>query len=120
MTAPVLELLQSWSKAVEAKDLESAMALWVDDGILAGSGEEELGVDTGVRAFVEAVFGTDLVIAWTWQDPVVRGAGDVAWFYSEATLHVQGMKDRPYRASGVVRRVDGDWRLAMWHGSSPE
>ena len=120
MTAPVLELLQAWSKAVEAKDLEAALALWTDDGILAGSGEEELGVDGGVRAFVKAVFGTELVIGWSWQEPVVRGEGAIAWFYADATLHVQGMKDRPYRASGVVRLVDGSWRFAMWCGASPE
>ena len=120
MSAPVLELLQALSKAVEAKDLDAAMSLWTDDGILAGSGEEELGVDGGVRDFLRAVFGTELVIGWSWQEPVVRGEGSIAWFYADGTLHVQGMKDRPYRASGVVRLVDGGWRFAMWCGATPD
>jgi ketosteroid isomerase-like protein len=83
-------------------------------------GEDELGVDEGVGVFLQAVFNTDLVIGWTWEQPLVRGTGDVAWFYAEATLHVEGMKDRPYRASGVVRRHDDGWRFAMWCGASPE
>ena len=120
MTAPVRELLENWTKAVEAKDLEGALALWTDDQrILSGSSEGELAVDGTMPVFLWAVFSTDHVVGWSWEELVVRGSGDVAWFYADAVLHVEGMKDRPYRASGVVRRVDGEWRLAMWCGAEP-
>ena len=119
MIAQVRELLESWTKAVEAKDLEGALALWTHERILAGSSEGELAVDQGVDAFLRAVFATEHVVGWSWEEPVVRGTGDVAWFYADAVLHVEGMKDRPYRASGVLRRVDGEWRLAMWCGAEP-
>jgi ketosteroid isomerase-like protein len=119
VTAPVRDLLEAWTRAIHAKDLEGALALWTDDRILSGSSEGELAVDAGVEAFLSAVFGTDLVLGWSWEEPVVRAFGDVAWFYADATLHVEGMKDMPYRASGVVRLVDGEWRFAMWAGAEP-
>jgi ketosteroid isomerase-like protein len=119
VTAPVRELLEAWTKAVHAKDLQAVLDLWTDERILSGSSEGELAVDADVADFLRAVLGSEHVVAWSWQEPIVRGTGDVAWFYADATLHVEGMKDRPYRASGVVRRVDGEWRLAMWSGAEP-
>jgi ketosteroid isomerase-like protein len=119
VTAPVRELLEAWAKAIEAKDLEGALALWSEDRILAGSSEGELALDDGVDAFLGAVLASEHVLGWSWEEPVVRGDEDIAWFYADAVLHVAGMKDRPYRASGVVRRVASEWRLSMWCGSEP-
>jgi ketosteroid isomerase-like protein len=116
---PVRELLEAWSKAIAARDLEGALALWSKDRILAGSSEGELVLDEGVDAFLSAVFASEHTLGWSWEEPVVRADGDIAWFYADAVLHVQGMKDRPYRASGVVRRVEGEWRLSMWCGAEP-
>jgi ketosteroid isomerase-like protein len=116
---PVRELLEAWTRAIHDKDVDAALALWTDDRILSGSSQGELAVDEGVEAFLRVVLGSELVLGWSWEEPLVRAAGDVAWFYADATLHVEGMKDLPYRASGVVRRVDGQWRLAMWCGAEP-
>lgn len=119
MNPPVRELVDAWTKAVENRDLEAALALWTDDGLFAGSSEDEVARGHGIRVYLAAVFSTDHVLTWDWEEPVVHEEGDLAWFFVPGRLLVDGTKPRPYRATGVARLVRGEWLLAMWSGSEP-
>ena len=119
MSAPVNELLEAWGKAVAARDLEALMDLWTEDAIFAGASEEELKIGPQVREWFGTVMATDHTVELTWEDPIVRTEGDLAWFFVEATVTVDGIKPRPYRISGVLRRQLGAWRFAMWTGAEP-
>jgi hypothetical protein len=115
----VLELLNALSSAVEAQDLESAASLFWQEAILSGSSEEELAVDAGVPDFLRALFSLGVSLRWDWEEPVVRAYGEVAWFYCDAVLQVTGTKPMPYRSTGVIREVAGEWRFGMWNGAEP-
>ena len=120
MTGGVLsELLHAWSKAVEARDLEALMDLWTEDAVFAGASEEELQVGPGIREWFGTVLATDHTVEMTWEEPILRQEGDLAWYVVAASLTVDGTKPRPYRISGMLRREQGVWRFAMWHGSEP-
>jgi ketosteroid isomerase-like protein len=119
VTAPVREMLEAWSKAVEARDLEALMELWADDAIFAGASEEELKLGPQIREWFGAVMATDHTVEMAWQDPVVRSEGELSWFLVEATVTVDRTKPRPYRICGVVRQEHGQWRFALWNGAEP-
>ncbi len=112
-------LLSALSDAVFAKDLEAGSVLFWPEAILSGSSEDELAVDDRIPGFLQQVFGIGVDIRWEWDEPVVRRHGDVAWFYCEGTLHVTNIKPMPYRATGVVREVAGEWRFGQWSGAEP-
>ncbi|MGZ6826150.1 MAG: nuclear transport factor 2 family protein [Mycobacteriales bacterium] len=113
------DLLEALSDAVERRDLVATLALWADDGVLAGAAEGELALGPAIREFLELAYGMDLTMRWDWEPPVVRREGDLAWFFVEGRVFVDGTKPRPYRASGVLRRLEEGWRFALWHGSEP-
>ena len=117
--AALSDLLDAWSKAVTARDLEALMDLWTEDAIFAGASEEELKVGPQVREWFGAVLATDHTVEMTWEEPIVRTHGDLAWFMVRATAMVDSTKPRPYRIAGVLRRELGVWRFAMWSGAEP-
>lgn len=119
MHPPVLELLDRLSSAMHAQDLEAAVALWTDDAILAGTDQDELAVDDGIREFLVTLMSVGVRFRWEWQEPLVRRDGSIAWFYAEGTLFVEDVKPAVFRCSGVVREQHGQWRLALWHGAQP-
>ena len=116
---PVRALLAALSDAVSGKDLEAATRLFWDEAIVSGSSEDELAVDDQLPAFLQGVFSLGVDLRWDWEEPVVRQHGDVAWFYCEGTLNPSNVKPMPYRATGVVRVVDGEWRFGQWSGAEP-
>ena len=120
MTSDFLsELLHDWSKAVAARDLEALMDLWTEDAVFAGASEEELKVGPAIREWFGTVLATDHTVEMTWEQPILRVEGDVAWFMVEAAVTIDGTKPRPYRISGVLRRTSGVWRFEMWNGAEP-
>lgn len=119
MLPPVPELLDALSDAVERRDLDATLALWADDGVLAGASEGELAVGGAIAGFLALALDTVLAMRWEWEAPVVRCEGDLAWFFVEGKVFVDDTKPRPYRASGVLRRSAEGWRFVLWHGAEP-
>ena len=119
MHPPVLDLLERLSSAIHRQDLEAAVALWTDDAILAGTDQDDLAVDDGIRDFLSMTMNLGVRFRWEWQEPLVRQDGPMAWFYADGEMFVEDVKPAAYRCSGVIREQQGTWRLALWHGAQP-
>ena len=119
MHPPVADLLAQLSSAIHDQDLMAGTALFCEDAILAGTDEDELAVGEQIPDLLAMTMSLGVRLRWEWQEPVVRQAGPLAWFYAEGELFVEGTKPRPYRCSGVAREESGTWRLALWHGAQP-
>lgn len=119
MHPPVRELLDELSRSIAAHDLAASVALFTEDAIVAGTGEDELGEGSTIPAFFEMTFALGVSLTWTWQEPMVRREGDLAWYYVDGSMQIDGTKPRPYRSSGVLKRRADGWRFALWHGAEP-
>ncbi len=106
---------------MQAQEIDRVLRIVTDDALVIGSERDEMGFGkAGVRTFIEGVFDRYPPIHWEWDLIESRDAGSHAWFFVEGRVHY-GTEESPYRASGVcVRDEVGEWRLAMFHGSSPE
>ena len=79
-------------------------------------GREEL------TAFFEGLYGLSVTLAFSWRAVNVEVRGDVAWLYAEGDFLLRGDAGetrKPYRASGVLELIAGQWRWRMFHGSQP-
>lgn len=119
MNPPVADLLERLSSAIHDQDLAAGTDLWCEDAVLAGTDEDELAVGSEIPDFLKMTMSLGVRLRWEWQEPIVRQAGPLAWFYAEGQLCVEDTKPRPYRCSGVAREEQGRWRLALWHGAQP-
>ena len=119
------DMLRRIAGYVERRDLDAALALFREDGVLIGSEAWEWA--EGVAAIKEhlaLLFARPQTYTWTDWDPLITGsAGDVIWFISPATLVERDGADQrefPYRLSGVLERVaTGPWLLRLFNGSEP-
>ncbi len=116
----VRAVLDAFSDAVQSKDIEKVLRVVTNDAIVVGSELGEMGIGSGVRDFIQRVFDRYPPIHWEWDLVETRADGGHAWFFVEGHVHY-GDERVPYRASGVCRRDElGEWKLAMFHGSTPE
>ena len=99
------------------RDVDGAVALFHDDGVLFGSGREENAVGRDeLRAFFSRLFERPGTYGWSEWDPLLTGgSGSIVWFVAPATLVVRDDSNNdesfPYRVSGVLERAgDGQWR----------
>ena len=112
-------MLERFAHAVTTKDIDAVLAIMTEDGMIIGSDPEEKGFGPGMRPFLEHVFGALPPIVWEWDTWETREEETHAWFLVEGRVKLDE-EVAPYRASGVCREVgDGEWRLAMFHGTSP-
>jgi len=99
------------------RDVDGAVALFHDDGVLFGSEREENAVGRDeLRAFFARLFEWPGTYGWSEWDPLLTGgSGSIVWFVAPATLVVRDDSNNdesfPYRVSGVLERAgDGQWR----------
>jgi ketosteroid isomerase-like protein len=100
--------------------VKAVLDVVTEDVVVVGSdpGESAFG-RSALPAFLQHIFSTLPPIEWKWEHWETRGEGDHAWFFVEGIVGLGG-EIQAYRASGVCRRDElGEWRLAMFHGSSP-
>jgi uncharacterized protein (TIGR02246 family) len=117
------DVLTAKVAGLRAHDADAVVAAFEPDALLFGSGggESARGHD-GIRALVQGLFDQGYTLGWTWEHLHEAGEGDVVWFVGPAVLRIENdgaVEERPYRLSGVLRRLDGTWRIAMFNGSEP-
>lgn len=108
------------------RDVDGAVALFHDDGVLFGSEQEENAVGKDeLRAFFSRLFERPGTYGWSEWDPLLTGGTDsIVWFVAPATLVVREDSNTdqsfPYRVSGVLERAGGDrWLFRLFNGSEP-
>ena len=52
-------------------------------------------------------------------DPVTGAEGDVGWYAARGVFVLQDEREIGFRATGVCRREDGEWRILQSHTSIP-
>ncbi|MDQ3940895.1 MAG: nuclear transport factor 2 family protein [Actinomycetota bacterium] len=117
----VRAVLDAFSNAVHSKDVDRVLRVVTNDALVIGSERGEMGFGNhGVKDFIQRVFERYPPIHWEWDLVEARADGSHAWFFVEGNV-LYGDERQRYRASGVCRRDDlGEWKLAMFHGSTPE
>ena len=117
----VRAVLDAFSDALHSQNVDRVMRVLTDDAVVVGSEAGEMGFGReGVRDFIARVIERYPPIHWEWDLVETRADGGHAWFFVEGHVHY-GDTRSPYRASGVcVRDELGEWKLAMFHGSSPD
>lgn len=112
--------------AFQRHDLESALNLCTEDVVFLGSGggEEAVGRDAIRPMFAALASVVEDPFEWslTWSSVDVDVLGDVALVlaWGTAKLVTAHRNDTfSYRLTGVLVRVEDDWRWRVYHGSEP-
>lgn len=121
-------LLENYIIANENQDLELIEAIWApdDDIVLYGTDSDERVVGwANIRSGIKEQFGfiSDTYISASNQFIKLNCTGNTAWFaetlnynymYKGVAHSYEGM-----RFTGVVAKMDGEWRLVQTHLSLP-
>jgi uncharacterized protein (TIGR02246 family) len=124
--AAVLAAFEALEAAFDRRDPQAVLDLFADDPDVRffGSGAPE-------RAEGKAELAALLAVMASWpgsfrvryHEREVHLRGDVAWVVAEGQASWNGgdvtVTELPYRASGVLVRVEGRWRWHTYHGSEP-
>lgn len=108
--AAIGEVLDDWHAAAADADEERYFAHFTDDAVFVGTdATERWGVDE-FREYSHPHFarGTAWTMRPTRRAIILRGA--LAWF--DEDLQSEGLG--PVRGSGVLRQVEGQWRIAHY------
>lgn len=120
--AEVTATLAELNRLMRQRDL-SILDRFTEDVLLIGSEAGEIAQGrAALRALFEQIFALPVTIGWEWDDIRPARAGDVCWFFAEGVVAVtsaDGTSRRPYRLSGVLRRVQDAWILQQFHGAEP-
>jgi ketosteroid isomerase-like protein len=116
-TESVERVLDDWHAAASDADEPGYLGPFADDGVFLGTDPGERWTVDEFRAFVKPYFSAGR--GWTYVPfdrhvSVARG-GDVAWFDEK----LRNDKYGELRGTGVLRRVDGEWRIAHYSMSFP-
>jgi uncharacterized protein (TIGR02246 family) len=122
----VLTALDRFNDAIYKKNIEAVVDLFADQGevLWVGSqpGEFHRG-KTAIREFFEVVFQRDVLLSWRYENIVSSVVDDIAWLFMEGSIREtrdgEVTMDKPYRISGILRRVGMRWFWLMYHGSEP-
>ena len=123
--AQVREVIDSWAKAISAKDVEGALACFAPDVLtfdlappLQHAGREV------IRRGLEDWFPTwDGPISLEIRDLRVTADGHIA--YCTSLQRMSGTKvdgEKPnlwFRSTMCLQKIDGTWRIAHEHSSTP-
>ena len=104
------DVLDALHARAAAADFEGYFDLYTDDAVFLGTDATERWPVAEFREYTRARFATG--VGWTYA-PVERhlaGTGDVIWFDEL----LEGEALGPCRGTGVLRRVDGRWRIAHY------
>jgi len=96
---------------------------FTDDALLVGSEPGEIAAGQAqLQSFFERLFERPMRFSWEWDNIRASASGELCWFFAEGVVVVttEGGQDRtPYRLSGVLLRIAGEWRWQQFHGSEP-
>lgn len=123
--AVVAGALERLSHSIATRDLDTTLASFSAQPDIVLVGSESGYAARGAAAVAETfrhIYARPTTFAWEWGEPVVGLDGSLVWFYVEGHELVHGeasIERLPYRASGVLRLENDDWRWVLFHGSEP-
>ncbi len=104
-------LLDSWHKAAADADFEQYFSKMTDDGVFIGTDATENWQNEEFRTFSKPYF--DRGKAWSFQaverNIYVGESGAIAWFDELLDTQMELC-----RGSGVLEKIDGQWRIAHY------
>ena len=107
----IIKTLDAWHKAAANADFETYFGLMTSDGVFLGTDATENWQNEEFRAFSKPYF--DKGRAWSFtaveRNIYQNETGDFAWF--DELLDTQ-MK--LCRGSGVLKKINGDWKIAHY------
>jgi ketosteroid isomerase-like protein len=118
--------LVAFEVQLRRRNVEGAVALFCEDGVLFGSEEYENAIGTDeLRVFFSRLFDRPRTYGWTEPEPLHAGGSDeFVWFVAPTTVIIRdddGNEERaPYRVSGVLELAsDERWLFRLFNGSEP-
>lgn len=121
----VLEVVRQFDEALERRDLDAALATCTADVVFIGSGDGEQAVGRAAIAAMAAELAmraNGVQFTVDTEEVQVSILGDVALLAAFGTAHLRsprGDRRGPYRLTGCLVRVAGQWRWRLHHGSEP-
>jgi ketosteroid isomerase-like protein len=116
-TAAVNSMLDGWHAAASRADEAGYFGAMAPEFVFLGTDATERWDRDAFRAFAHPYFAKGK--AWTFtphdRHVVFSPAGDVAWFDEKLDSASYG----DCRGTGVVRRIDGAWRIAHYNLTIP-
>jgi len=118
-TAAVSAVLDSYHHNASVPDEDAYFALFAPDAVFLGTDAGERWPLTEFRTYVHARF--EQGDGWTYRlrtgtrHVTISPGGDVAWFDELLDNENYGLT----RGTGVMRSIDGQWKIAQYHLTIP-
>jgi hypothetical protein len=121
----IAESVNRLGAAFRVKDVTAALACFVDDDEITYVGSEAWESASGrsaVATLLSELFSRAESYSWQTGSVIVHRIGTGAFVVADAEGTEEGpagTQPFPYRVSGLLELVDGDWRWRAVHGSEP-
>jgi ketosteroid isomerase-like protein len=116
----VRQVLMDFVDAMNRGDGEAAARLHssADDALTIGSDPDEWFEGAAAsEVFTQQGGGGEGGLQVRVEEPVVGAAGDVGWYAGRGAFVTPDGKEHAFRASGVLRREGGEWKILQSHTS---
>jgi|GEM_PF-716261 len=121
----VMQVLDDYSQAFEARDADAVLALYASDPspVVIGTGEDEKRIGKKeLKAQIERDFAQTGTMVWEWGWHRVSMAGPVALvaadFVARAIIDKED-KVYPGRLTAALEKQGDKWLIVQWHASMP-
>jgi pimeloyl-ACP methyl ester carboxylesterase len=116
-SATVSLVLDEFHRAAGMADSDQYFGMMAEDGVFIGTDADERWSVAEFRDYAEPYFsrGTGWTYVASDRNIKLSGSEDVAWFDER----LQNVKYGEVRGSGVLERIDGDWKIAQYNLSFP-
>jgi uncharacterized protein (TIGR02246 family) len=118
----VRAVLERYGEALRNNDSEALIAVFTgdEDTMLIGSISGEFAVGASqVAAMFRRIFVEPQHMSMVWERVEVFSSGELVWLAADGALVAWDARI-PYRLSVVLEQRDGQWKFALFHGSSPQ
>ena len=118
--AGVRDVVMRFVEALNEGDEDAVVALHsqADDALAIGTDPNEW--YEGAAGMREAFAGQgEGGLTARVDEPVVGSDGDIGWYATRGAFVLPDGREAPFRATGVCRREDGEWRIFHSHTSLP-
>ena len=102
-------VLDSWHKAAANADFDAYFGLMTPDGVFLGTDATENWQNEAFKAFSKPYFDKGKAWSFTAVDRNIYVDGNVAWFDEVLDTQMELC-----RGSGVLKLVDGNWKIAHY------
>ncbi|RYY65157.1 MAG: SgcJ/EcaC family oxidoreductase [Chitinophagaceae bacterium] len=124
-TTAIKATLRAWNNALQAKNLDKALAIFDDSPqtLMVGSAPGEIFQGKEAIRKVLSAFLNYSEVVLNLSRARIDGNGNTAWVFVEGTIRVAGggsVAEEPYRVSIVLVRRDGTWKWRLFHGDVPK